>query len=155
MSQKKKYQDVENPSQTSNQLKIPCYKTPKGWICIGCSLCVSIIFVIYIIVEKIEEYIDGVNNTINEHRIEIDNRNTTISEYSRDFETQGYYKCTPNDPCHFKCSFIRNNLHKKKAECDYDDSTVFPLAILRIIGIFIFSFCLLSCVCGGSRASQK
>jgi hypothetical protein len=61
------------------------------------------------------------NDSMEEREI-IDVRNTSISEYSEDFENGIIYKCLINDPCYFNCSYIRNNLHKIKDVCIYDDN---------------------------------
>ena len=126
---KTKYSDLETqeqkPLKTIKKNK-PCLQSEKCWKCLlytFLSICISLLVLpVYLM-------INYYNDSMEEREI-IDIRNTSISEYSEDFENGIKYQCLINDPCYFNCSYIRNNLHKTKDVCIYDDNLNIWLIVL-------------------------
>ena len=146
----KQYGNINNSEEQAIQSpkvkihkKETCYQTTTCWKCmmgicivISCSLITSIILGIILYV----------NDTFDE-RNSIDERNTSISDHSRDFKNDNIYKCSNNNPCYFNCSYIKNNLNKEKKECEYNDW----MDIWKIVLYIITGVILCSCICSGKK----
>ena len=87
-------------------------------------------------------------NEIMEDREDVDDRNVYISERVHDYQEDPpkEYICTNDEPCKFKCEFVRKNLLEEKRACEYTDyldgiTTIFE--ILLLLGI-------MGCLCNKS-----
>ena len=147
-SGKKAYKGVS--SDTNSQNDEVWYQTTNGWICMGCTCLLIVIFIIVQIISRITNWIEETN----EEREIIDSRNTTISTHIIDHETGHYYGCTPDEPCIFECPYIKSNLHRNPDDCEYDDWMDIWIIVLKVLGC-ILGLHLVCCLCGCGMYKKK
>ena len=152
MPKKGSYSGVSPETHNPDGSGLKWYQTTKGWICMGSSCLLVIILIIVLIVREISQYIEETND----QRVVVDSRNTTISSPVTDYETDpnNYIRCSHDNPCHFECSYVKNNLHKHPGECEYED-WMDILSIILDIFICIFLINCICCMCGCGASNKK
>ena len=132
----------EKTALKQNELPLPNTtkrnKEVEKWKIMGSICCVLFLLSSGLAIFTIAGWYDSVCI----EREEIDNRMTTVSEKWRDYRTNEKINCTNNDPCEYKCRYIKENFHKTPPECEYED---YYNVISIIVDIWI-ALCICSCL---------
>ena len=131
---KKKYTDVENPTNVKN---IKNEKSKQRIVQEICYASVCVIGCLYLIII----FIYG---SVTSYTYDIDERQTFIYVKSIDQINDTIVNCTYREPCQLDCGYIRENLKKIPDECEYIDELYIEI-FWGILGCCIILNCLSYC----------
>ena len=108
----------------------------------GVMILIALLSIIGIIVYHIYIFIHNYYNNVEEHRDEIDMKNTSVYHKWTDFTTNEVVNCSDTNNCIYSCEYIQTHFHKTPDECKYKDHKI----IVDIIVVVILVIVIINCI---------